>query len=157
MADLATPRHVVLDSSPGRPSRLFPAWRLSLIFVVLAHLFPIRIGVLRLAMVVGLVMVWFGVPLLFRKPRFVTAIWAVVTALLGTLFLGPGRTDNPQALRQEYVRALQRYVGVRYVWGGENSRGVDCSGLVRIGLIDADINRGVMTLNPMLIREGCSL
>ncbi|MBI3986575.1 MAG: C40 family peptidase [Lentisphaerae bacterium] len=29
------------------------------------------------------------------------------------------------------VQCLRRYEGTLYVWGGENRRGIDCSGLVR--------------------------
>ncbi|MFN2599036.1 MAG: NlpC/P60 family protein, partial [Pyrinomonadaceae bacterium] len=51
-------------------------------------------------------------------------------------------------MRRAYIASLESYEGTRYVWGGENSRGIDCSGLVRRGLINADFHEGVVTANP---------
>jgi hypothetical protein len=128
-----------------------------LVFLVMAHLFPIRIGMLRLAMVAAAALVWFSIPFLFSRSRVVTTTWIVCTVFFGWMLLGPGHADDSQVLRRTYIAALQKYLGVRYIWGGENSRGVDCSGLVRIGLIDADVNLGITSLNPALIREACAL
>jgi hypothetical protein len=143
--------------TPTRPSWFLRFWRLMLVFLVMAHLFQIRFGILRLAMAAAAVVLWLGVLPLFGKVRWVKVAWVIGTILAAALFLGPGHPDNPQALRQEYVRSLLAYMGDRYVWGGENSRGVDCSGLVRAALIDADVNRGISTRNPALIREACAL
>jgi cell wall-associated NlpC family hydrolase len=60
-------------------------------------------------------------------------------------------------LRGRYVTALRRYEGTRYVWGGENRFGIDCSGLVRRGLIDANLHEGIATLNPGRIRAAARL
>ncbi|MBV9868261.1 MAG: C40 family peptidase [Abitibacteriaceae bacterium] len=70
----------------------------------------------------------------------------------------PARPAGRRAkLRQGYVVALNRYESVPYVWGGEGLRGIDCSGLVRRGMIDADLKTGFATANPALIRAGCDL
>jgi cell wall-associated NlpC family hydrolase len=50
-----------------------------------------------------------------------------------------------------------KYEGTRYVWGGENRLGIDCSGLVRKGLINANIRLGLQTLNPRLVRSALDL
>ncbi len=55
--------------------------------------------------------------------------------LLGSL--APGRLAPPSRLQAVYVERLRAYTGTRYLWGGENWLGIDCSGLVRRGLIDA--------------------
>ena len=66
----------------------------------------------------------------------------------------PGSADYDRpALRQEVAQALQRYEGVPYAWGGENFVGIDCSGLVRRGVIDGTFLYGARTLNPLLIRK----
>ena len=53
---------------------------------------------------------------------------------------------TPEPLREEYIASLRRYTGKKYVWGGEGMLGVDCSGLIRRGMIDALFCRGVRTL-----------
>ena len=40
------------------------------------------------------------------------------------------------------------------MWGGEGYFGVDCSGLVQRGMENALVVRGLLTLNPTLVREG---
>lgn len=60
-------------------------------------------------------------------------------------------------LRRNYVGSLLKYEGTRYIWGGENWLGIDCSGLVRSGLIAANYRQGILHLNPSLVREGFSL
>jgi cell wall-associated NlpC family hydrolase len=74
--------------------------------------------------------------------------------LVGVL---PGRTTDAAKLRARYVRSLSSYEGTRYVWGGENLLGIDCSGLVRRGLINASFTEGIVTANPGLIREAFAL
>ena len=55
------------------------------------------------------------------------------------------------------MRMLLTYEKVPYVWGGESKRGIDCSGLMRCALIDAEVRRGITSLNPSLVRAGFSL
>ena len=56
-----------------------------------------------------------------------------------------------QSLRSKYILAVQGYEGTPYVWGGENRMGIGCSGLVREGLIQANLQQGITTLNPTLV------
>ena len=139
-----------------RRAMLFKAWRLLLILSVCIHLFPIRTGLIRVALVLSTLLVWIGLPfwINYRASR---VAWCLTSLIVIALVFGPGRPDVPGALRCEYVQSLRNYTGVFYIWGGESSRGIDCSGLVRVGLIDANFRRGVLTLNPKLIREGIAL
>lgn len=81
-----------------------------------------------------------------------------VTVVILVLFLFlPGRRDNISSLRNRYVNCLLSYIGTHYHWGGGNSLGIDCSGLVERGLINAELGQGVSTLNPKLLRAAMSL
>ena len=55
------------------------------------------------------------------------------------------------------VQCLRQYEGARYLWGGESRMGIDCSGLVRNGLINANIKTGFLTCNPQLVRTAVAL
>lgn len=76
--------------------------------------------------------------------------------LVGGFLLFPGRPAL-SGLQQEYAEALLRYEGVPYVWGGELSFGMNCSGLARRGFQDALFQKGIMTCNPSLVREAIDL
>ncbi len=52
-----------------------------------------------------------------------------------------------------YVGNLKRYQGTRYLWGGENFIGIDCSGLIRRAIMDSYRDYGIRTLNGKLLRE----
>lgn len=39
--------------------------------------------------------------------------------------------------RQAFVKAMQTFLGVPYVWGGTSHKGVDCSGLIQTAMIEA--------------------
>lgn len=64
-----------------------------------------------------------------------------VIFLITTIFMFRGTfSHNEQttlALRDNYVQELMHYEGVRYIWGGENIWGIDCSGLPRKALRNA--------------------
>jgi len=125
--------------------------------LALAHWYPIRFASLRAGIVATLALLLGGALLLFWQIKFVRwAGLAVAAALLACAVL-PGRAVDALALRHEYVRSMESYEGTPYVWGGETRRGIDCSGLMRCGLIDAGARRGLGTLNPALLRAAVGL
>ncbi|BDI28553.1 hypothetical protein CCAX7_006040 [Capsulimonas corticalis] len=125
--------------------------------LVLVFAFPIRTNIGRELTVALAVMVWAAGLALFwrsRAGRFVGIGLAVLTLFVA---LGPGRRPDVRSLRGEYVRSLRAYLGTKYVWGGENRLGIDCSGLVRAGMIDASFRRGIVTGDCALLRQSADL
>jgi cell wall-associated NlpC family hydrolase len=107
--------------------------------------------------VIALPILWlFGV-FIIRKHR----VFAIALLAMGIVFLLflclPGLDADKSKLREEYVNSLERYEGTRYIWGGENRLGIDCSGLVRNGLINANVRVGILSLNPKPIRQAFEL
>jgi hypothetical protein len=70
---------------------------------------------------------------------------------------GPLGQHPPSRLRERFVAALESYEGTRYVWGGENGLGIDCSGLVRRALSDAYVYEALATLDLGLLRDSLLL
>ena len=136
---------------------LLAIWPILLFALVALWIFPISYRVSRCTMLILMVAVWCGALLLFGKSKWVQVGSIALALLLAAALLLPGRNENAAKLRQEYVAALEKYEGTRYVWGGENWAGIDCSGLVRRGLIDADFKRGWKTANPGLLRASLAL
>jgi NlpC/P60 family len=137
--------------------QIYLLWCLALFLVVVLLIQPISYAVMRLAIGLLIAAIWSGVFYLWWR-RLVVRIGALLlTVVLTILLVLPGQPANTTALRSEYVRSLYTYIGTPYVWGGENRLGIDCSGLVRQGLIQANLQQGITTLNPTLVRQGLAM
>jgi len=141
----------------GWKKGVFAIWLLLWPLLLVIHLYPIRIAAVRLGLLLVVFLIWLGMLLLCWNRKSVRWAWFIISFIFVICCLWPKRTYNPQILREEYINSLLTYKGVPYVWGGENKRGIDCSGLMRCGLIDAEVKRGIATLNPSLVRAGFSL
>jgi hypothetical protein len=132
-------------------------WLLTGVLLLLCLFVPFRFGALRLTMLAGTALFWAGaVGFAWRRPLLRAA--ALLPALLvAAVALLPGRPADPERLRAAYLAALRGYSGTPYVWGGETHIGIDCSGLVRGGMIEACLKEGVATANPGLLRAAASL
>lgn len=81
-----------------------------------------------------------------RLFAFILPLFAVIPFIL------PSREIDIEELREDYVRRMSNLEGVKYLWGGESSRGIDCSGLPRRALRDALFSYGVNHLNGSAFR-----
>ena len=128
-----------------------------LLLVLVIHWYPIRFGTLRLLLVVGVLVLWGGALRLLWKHKIAQRVSVAASVLLVAFVAFPAASHHPTSLRSEYVRALKSYEGTTYVWGGESRRGIDCSGLMRCALIDANVKQGFARANPGAVREAFSL
>lgn len=109
---------------------------------------PLRLGIAACAAA-------FPPLILFLVWKWKIMRWTLMALLaipIGFLFL-PGAKPDAGRLRERYITTLRGYTGTRYTWGGENGRGVDCSGLIRAAMFDACIAEGIRTANPGLLRH----
>jgi len=89
-------------------------------------------------------------------------VWRILGMLILLLFaaflLWPSRaTGDTEQLRRRFVRELKSYDGVWYVYGGENHRGIDCSGLVRAAMFRSLVEESLISANPGLLRAALNL
>jgi hypothetical protein len=133
-------------------------WFAALGFLIALALFPVSYRVTRLASLGLAFVVWFGFIALLWRQRVLRFALLGLTLLVASFLALPSRTVPPtEILRTDYLAGLQRYEGVSYYWGGETSRGIDCSGLIRRGLIDALFRRGIRTFDSGLVRRAIGL
>jgi len=132
-------------------------WFVVFPLLVFMLVYPINLRLCRLFIVIAIPLLWLCAMLLFRKRKMV--VWHLL--LFGIAFAVflclPGRRLDPDRLRSFYTSSLLGFEGTGYLWGGENAFGIDCSGLVRRGLINAHLALGLRTLNPQAVRTAFSL
>jgi len=135
----------------------FRLWLLSWLITIALLLYPIENRPLRIGLILSIFGVWLGALYFGWRRPIVRVVLFLGTFLIIGFLIFPGRHFEMERLRREYVESLRYYEGTRYVWGGENKLGIDCSGLVRAGLIKATFEEGLTTLNPGLVRYSLSL
>lgn len=137
---------------------LLYVWALAVVALAFAWNFPMSNRLSRLGTLALLGFVWAGGLALvwrYRIPR-----WAAIGASVATIafLLRPsGSMVDSRILREAYVRHLPRYLGVRYIWGGESSNSIDCSGLVRRTMFDTLVGQGILHASPATVRAGLGI
>ncbi len=111
------------------------------VFVFALH--PLSITILKLAFLGCLAATWAGTVVLVWKKKPIRIALLLVPVLLVVPFLLPGGEIDAGELRDDYVRRMTGFEGTEYYWGGENARGIDCSGLPRRALRDALLVYGI--------------
>jgi cell wall-associated NlpC family hydrolase len=114
---------------------------------------------MRLLLILASAGVWLGALALLWRWKAVRCVGIGLPVLVAAFLCLPGRHcwDSADRVRPEYIRCLRSYAGARYVWGGESHFAIDCSGLTRRGLMDADLRVGVATADPALVRRAMSM
>ncbi len=129
-------------------------WSLCLFTFILLWFYPISYGLIRLAKLVLAVLIYSGL-IYLSWHRYLSRLVVISLGVILSLFLlMPGKAFDIVSLQNSYTSQLQKYENTYYIWGGENRVGIDCSGLVRQGLIQANFRQGIRTLNPGLVRQG---
>lgn len=156
---------IVMPLPPNRRHRLVRIAKLvrrlsfpvSLTVLVLLLLFPVRTTLFRLAIIAFVLLTW-GSLLLLVWPKRGLRLSALLVSLGALVFLAlPGRPIDQPLLRETYLRRLRSYDDTRYVYGGENVLGIDCSGLVRAAMTEALAIVGVRGVNPRALRSSLQL
>jgi hypothetical protein len=119
---------------------------------------PYRTSLLRISLIALWVLTLGSLLVLVWRRTIWRTLFLLLMALFGVFVLLPGSDlADTSRLRQRFVRQLETFNGVRYIYGGENHLGIDCSGLVRAAMVHALVDEGLCSLNPSLVRAAFTL
>ncbi|MCO4780822.1 MAG: C40 family peptidase [Candidatus Cloacimonetes bacterium] len=122
-------------------------------------MYPIRNTAIRLALIFGFIVV---ATQFFVKIKDVnTKLFKWLVSFLVFIFilgvLNSTKLNDISDFSTTYISKLTSYHDIKYVWGGENKRGIDCSGLMRMALVDTLITHGLLDRNLYLIWKAFNL
>lgn len=127
------------------------------LLLLFAWLRPVNNGITRWLIVFGTIGVLtdmvFITDRLWRRKRKLVYIFLLAAVGLIAGLLVPSLSSTPlfARLRNQYVQELRSYEGTRYLWGGENRFGIDCSGLPRKAMRNALVITGLKNGNSDFI------
>jgi len=119
-------------------------------FMILLN--PVSSKTLKLAFLACIAGALLGLAIITWKQRSLSLVSLILPLLVAIPFLLPSGKIDGEELRENYVRRMSKYEGTKYFWGGESSRGIDCSGLPRRALRDSLVSYGVRHLNGSAFR-----
>jgi hypothetical protein len=132
-----------------------------LIFVVLMLVLAVavRISIMSTGVRVLLVvtLMWGLFVVLLHLLRFLKSYHGAVYPVLFFLVFAilwnvlGNKPYDVNMLRAADVKRLTAFRDVRFVWGGETTNGIDCSGLARVAMWQAMLRQGIRELNPRLL------
>ena len=138
----------------GHARRLWTAWLAVIGLAVLLAILPVSNTLTRLGCIVMLLAGWSLLAVTFWRSRWMRTLPLALLLFVAVFLILPSRRhQDPELLRRDFISSLRHYEGVRYFWGGEGFTGIDCSGLVRWGLIDSLFSRGVPSFDAGLVRS----
>lgn len=141
-----------------RKRTVITVWLIVVIALIANFVFPIRTGLTRVSLLALAFFTIAGAIALTWRIRILRFLIVGICVALSVFLLWPSTSSpDPNELRDLYIQRLQKYNGARYVYGGENRLGVDCSGLVREGMIEALISYGIEHHNPVAVRAAFRL
>ena len=113
---------------------------------------PVNSTSLKLAFLGCCFLAWLGFLLNGWRWKWVKIASLAVPFLLAIPFLLPARRIDVDELREDFVGRMLAYEGTRYYWGGENWKGIDCSGLPRRAFREALFIYGARHLDGGALR-----
>lgn len=153
-----SPRSIRFEIIVSLRNIAFGLWIALLPLLPLFLLWPVNSRSLRMGILIALGGIILGSLVFAWKRRVVFFSLLSLYSAMGLFLLLPGHPPQDiSELQKPYIEAMIAYEGVTYVWGGENRFGMDCSGLVRKGLEQALLRKGILTLNPFLVRGAIDL
>lgn len=121
--------------------------------IFLIPLNPVNSKILKLAFLGCIVGAWIGLMILSWRRKKLTIFALILPFIVAIPLILPGGDIDSEELRLDYVRRMSELEGTKYFWGGESSRGIDCSGLPRRAFRDALLAYGIKHFSGRAFRS----
>lgn len=118
---------------------------------------PIHSRLLQAWFFSGTVLAWCGLFLMAGRGKKIALFLAAISLLALLLLALPKKPIDQNQFREDYVARMRSFDETRYVWGGESSLGIDCSGLPRRALRDTLWSEGWKHANGFAFRSWLDL
>lgn len=148
---------MLLNWFASKRTALWFVWFFAWVVLIFELRFPISTGWTRALLVLDIAGLYFTSLLLVYRHKLKRRLLLGLLAAAALFLALPGRPYSREVLRGKLATCMLSYQGTNYCWGGESHFGIDCSGLVRRGLIEADLKQGLATANPRLVRNAIRL
>lgn len=125
----------------------------ALVGIFLIPLNPVNSRLLNLAFLGCVVGAWLGFVVLVWMRKSVRIFALILPVLVAIPFALPGGEMDSDELRKDYLRRMAEFEDTKYFWGGESSRGIDCSGLPRRALRDSLLAYGFKHFSGYAFRQ----
>lgn len=127
-------------------------WVIGFTGIVALTLWPYHDGALRYGLPMSIGCVWVSGLIHFWPHRAWRVGWVMLPMLAAVPFVLPGTPYNQDRFRARYLGEMEAMQGVRYLWGAESRKAVDCSGLPRCALRSALLAEGFGRANGRAFR-----
>lgn len=118
------------------------------------YAYPVSTHITRvLSLLLPLILLGALFHVLKGSARMVLAVLCALPCLAFVILSLAAHPATPGDIRAGYLDHLQAYEGTRYVWGGENMNGMDCSGLLRKPMAQSLLVNGFLHGQAALLRE----
>lgn len=109
----------------------------SLFLFIACWFYPVNSFLSRMTLIFLFILFWFSPYVAgVRQKKFILCHLLTTIFLFALPFLLI-RNDGKSEIKELYLKNLESFAGTGYYWGGENTIGIDCSGLPRKSMMNA--------------------
>ena len=130
---------------------------LSFVLFLLTYLYPVNSFISRTLFLISFLALWLSPWISGIKSKTLMTVQILFSLIVMGFYFVPNFDEDLDFLKKSYLNNLKSFEKTRYVWGGANFVGIDCSGLPRKAYIKALFKNGFSKFESTCIRDSIEL